>query len=258
MGLIALLASVFHLGRPLLAYRAVLGLRHSWLSREILAFGMFAGFAVAYAVAVHAMPHSRLITADVVRVLAWLVVAAGLSGIACSAMIYIFTQRDFWSPLQTSVKFTLTTALLGVASVWLTMLLMAGLLESPETTAVVQRVGRSASLLLVSLCTAKLVWEALLLRHLLSRKMTSLKRSALLMTRELSNVSLMRFAAGLLGGLVMPTVLMNSSTSAGVVGSPKFLVAATLLVIACLAGELLERYLFFAAVAAPRMPGGIR
>ena len=31
-----------------------------------------------------------------------------------------------------------------------------------------------------------------------------------------------------------------------------------LLFLACLAGELLERYLFFAAVAAPRMPGGIR
>ncbi len=27
---------------------------------------------------------------------------------------------------------------------------------------------------------------------------------------------------------------------------------------ACLAGELLERYLFFAACAAPRMPGGLR
>ena len=34
------------------AWRAVLGLRHSWLSREIVAFGAFAGLAVAYAGAV--------------------------------------------------------------------------------------------------------------------------------------------------------------------------------------------------------------
>ena len=48
-GLLALAVSVLHLGRPRYAYRAVLGLRHSWLSREILAFGVFAGLAVAYA-----------------------------------------------------------------------------------------------------------------------------------------------------------------------------------------------------------------
>ena len=35
-------ASVLHLGRPLYAYRAIIGLRHSWLSREVLAFGFFA------------------------------------------------------------------------------------------------------------------------------------------------------------------------------------------------------------------------
>jgi DMSO reductase anchor subunit len=38
----------------------------------------------------------------------------------------------------------------------------------------------------------------------------------------------------------------------------QFIVLTGLLVIACLAGELLERYLFFAACAAPQMPGAIR
>src|SRR4029079_6791991 len=41
-GLLALGASVFHLGRPKYAFRAVIGLRTSWLSREVLAFGWFA------------------------------------------------------------------------------------------------------------------------------------------------------------------------------------------------------------------------
>src|SRR5690606_19348822 len=35
LGLIALGASVFHLGRPLYAFRAFIGLRRSWMSREI-------------------------------------------------------------------------------------------------------------------------------------------------------------------------------------------------------------------------------
>ena len=52
VGLVGLGAAVGHLGRPFYAFRAILGLRRSWLSREILAFGVFAGFATAYAAGV--------------------------------------------------------------------------------------------------------------------------------------------------------------------------------------------------------------
>jgi Fe-S-cluster-containing dehydrogenase component len=48
LAMIALGASVFHLGRPLLAWRAFLGLRTSWLSREAVVFGGFAQFAIVY------------------------------------------------------------------------------------------------------------------------------------------------------------------------------------------------------------------
>ncbi|MGC4063771.1 MAG: dimethyl sulfoxide reductase anchor subunit [Polyangiaceae bacterium] len=39
---LGLIASVLHLGRPWLAYRAIMNLRHSWLSREALTLGIFA------------------------------------------------------------------------------------------------------------------------------------------------------------------------------------------------------------------------
>src|SRR2546423_5864951 len=51
-GLLALGASVLHLGRPRYCYRAVIGLRHSWLSREVVAFGGFNGLAAVYALLV--------------------------------------------------------------------------------------------------------------------------------------------------------------------------------------------------------------
>jgi len=258
VGLIALAASLFHLGRPWLAYRAVLGIRHSWLSREILAFGAFAGLAATYAAAVHMMPHVAMITPAMVNAMAWSVALAGIAGVFCSAMIYIFTRRDLWSPLQTGIRFTLTTALLGVASVWVSMLLMAGILGTPESQAIVGRLGMRSAQLLMALSACKLLWEASVLRHLLSRQMTSLKRTALLMVRQLSNVTLMRFAAGALGGIIIPAMLLGSLTNVGEAASPKFLVAVTAMVFACVVGELLERYLFFAAVAAPRMPGGVR
>lgn len=47
LGGLALLASTLHLGQPLRAWRAVLNLRTSWLSREILSVGAFLGLAAA-------------------------------------------------------------------------------------------------------------------------------------------------------------------------------------------------------------------
>jgi hypothetical protein len=89
--------------------------------------------------------------------------------------------------------------------------------------------------------------------------MTPLRRSALLTTGELSNVTMARFAAGLLGGVLMPAFLLGHVADAAQgVGLVQFVVTTGLLFVACLTGELLERYLFFAACAAPRMPGGPR
>ena len=46
--------------------------------------------------------------------------------------------------------------------------------------------------------------------------MTPLKRSALLMTRDLSNVTLARFALGLLGGVMMPAMLARPAARSAI------------------------------------------
>ncbi|MFP4556441.1 MAG: DmsC/YnfH family molybdoenzyme membrane anchor subunit [Bacteroidales bacterium] len=43
LGIIAVLFSTIHLGKPLRAYRSIKNIRRSWLSREILLFGFFMG-----------------------------------------------------------------------------------------------------------------------------------------------------------------------------------------------------------------------
>ena len=62
---------------------------------------------------------------------------------------------------------------------------------------------------------------------------------------------------GLAGGVVLPAVLAASFLSKAAGGhSPLFVIAAVSLSLCLLvAGELLERYMFFAAVVAPKMPG---
>src|SRR5207248_236046 len=72
LGLLGLGAAVMHLGRPQYAFRSIIGLRTSWLSREILAFGVFALLATLYA----ALPW---LPVNVVRNPAPLHAAVGLS-----------------------------------------------------------------------------------------------------------------------------------------------------------------------------------
>jgi Fe-S-cluster-containing dehydrogenase component/DMSO reductase anchor subunit len=262
-GLLALAASLFHLGRPLYAYRAVLGLRHSWLSREIVAFGAFAGLASIYAAAIfvtQSMPGNADRSANQwVHWLGWSVCLIGIAAVVCSTMIYVFTQRECWSLVRVGGRFALTSALLGVAAVWLSILVSTLVAPTEALFALVHKCGPALCWALVALSMSKLFWEAADFRHLGFRKMTPMKRSTVLMTGDLSNATLARFATGLLGGGILPAMLAGeAATLAQGAGLPQFVVLTALLFGACLAGELLERYLFFAACAAPQMPGGIR
>ncbi len=262
-GLLALTASLFHLGRPLYAFRAVLGLRHSWLSREIVAFGAFAGAASLYAGAllgVHIWGDrfDFATVASMTEWLGWTVAVTGAAGVFCSVMIYVFTQRECWSFTRVGVRFTLTAALLGVAATWLSVLVATVVSPSAELNDIVRRAGPVLCRSLMVITAVKLAWEAAIFRHLLLGRMTALKRSAVLLTHDLSSVTLARFALGLLGGVLMPLFLLSNLASAPSSGLAEFTATTVLLFAACVGGELLERYLFFTACATPRMPGGIR
>jgi len=96
-------ASVAHLGRPLLAWRAVLGWRHSWLSREVLAIGAFTSLAAAGAVLGTPLP---------LRVA---LVALGLVVVGCSAAVYGVTGRRWWRLPRLLALFGSTAAVAALA-----------------------------------------------------------------------------------------------------------------------------------------------
>lgn len=253
-GLLALGASVFHLGRPQFAFRAVLGLRHSWLSREIVAFGGFAGAACLFA----AVAQRSVISTRLLHALGGAVALLGAAGVFCSIMIYVFTQREFWSFGQTATKFVLTSAVLGIAATWITLWLIGTDSRSGPFRELMDRAGRDLARALIVAAAMKLAFEAVFLRHLLGNRHSPLKRSARLMTGALSNPMLARFMCGALGGIVMPLLLLQPFDGTDGDGRVRQGAIVGLLFVACLAGELLERYVFFAAVAAPRMPGALR
>jgi Fe-S-cluster-containing dehydrogenase component len=251
LALIALAASVFHLGRPWLAYRAVLGLRTSWLSREALAFGLFAKLGVLYGVLVAAplLPEfpfkgKMLALAEPMHSAAAIM---GAVGVFCSVMVYVATRRVQWSGTQTGIKFFGTALSLGAAAV-VTVYAFTG-----RSAGTVDRVSHALLWLVLTVTTLKLSFEAGGLRHITERRYSVLKRMALLMLGELRGATAARFVFGLAGGVALPVLLLSETVPGA---SAPF---ATGLALFCLMlSELAERYLFFRAAPGSRMPGGIR
>lgn len=249
-GLVALAASTCHLGRPWLAYRAVLGLRTSWLSREIVVFGAFANLAILHTALVWQGARTDSL---VLRALAVSVVALGLAGVFCSAMIYTVTRRPFWSGSATLIRFSLTTLWLGLSTVLLIAILVTASVPL-VLDAFLKSTGTSLCQALIVTALVKMVCEAAIFAHLASKQTTPLNRSARLLTGELSAWTISRFVSGGLGGVILPLILVanDSVTPTSAVGLSVAMSGLSL------AGELLERTLYFTAAVAPRMPGSLR
>lgn len=248
IGMAGLLASVLHLGRPMGAWRAFLGLRTSWLSREIVGFGGF-GFC--------AMLCAGLTWVDsgfppIVRLLAGAAtVFAGFANVFCSAMVYADTRRDYWSLSITGGKFLGTTLLLGGAGTL--MVLAATTSQPPRLT-----VG------CVALFTAlagmfKLAVDRRVLDRLADDDYSPLHKTALLLSDRLGHLNRIRTACGWVGAVVLPLwmALQTGADANGLHdgGRLLFLVHAFLSLALCVIGEVTERRLFFIAVQPVRMPG---
>jgi formate dehydrogenase iron-sulfur subunit len=94
----AMVGALFHLGRPVMAWKALRNLRRSWLSREVLLLGVYAALAV---VAV-AVPAAAGVGAVV-----------GALGVYASARLYIVPGRPAWDTPLTIVRFGATALALG-------------------------------------------------------------------------------------------------------------------------------------------------
>lgn len=259
LGLLALGASIFHLGRPLYAFRAFIGLRTSWMSREIIAFGAFVKVALVYALSYWKPEWFELIglpellgtnIGGIQRLLSLTTAVIGIVAVSCSVLIYVVTRRKWWSGSSTSLKFFGTAASLGLGTMAMTTCLSAQLFPSVNLSAGFQSLTTSFAIA----TAAKLIFEASMFRHLLDKQQGDLKRTALLMTRDLREVTGWRFLLGALGGVVLPGLLVLVGAIPSAVSS---LIVCVIAFFFTLSGELLERTLFFTAVSAPRMPGAI-
>jgi formate dehydrogenase iron-sulfur subunit len=245
-GHLGLVASTLHLGRPQYAYRALIGLRHSWLSREIATFGAFAAFATPHAALSILLPGWYGHHTGLALTLSGLSLAAGIAGVACSVMVYHATRRPFWGARLAFLRFGSTSCLLGSATLLLACSMAGG--------TSVRSIGLAAAIGMIAVAVLKLRVEATFLTLRDGREDTPLRRSALLLDGPLAPAWRLRVALCVVGGIALPTYWI----ALGPVLFPADGAAiATLAFLVVIAGELTERCLFFAAVVRPKMPGGL-
>ena len=268
LGILALNVSILHLGRPLYAFRAFLGLRTSWLSREIVGFGVFAKLATVYA-ALFWIPQIEgfigmqlpaiLDSESLRRGLGLAVALSGIVGVICSVMVYDDCKKELWRGSITGLKFFGTTVILGLSTIALASLGGVYFLK-PEYASEVARVySANIAILLIMASLAKLAWEGSIFRHLKSKTYSMEKRSAMLMTNHLATATRLRYGLGLIGGIVLPIILYAQSQKAGIelADLNGMMIVTALIFTLTLVGELCERYLFFTAIVSKKMPGDV-
>jgi Fe-S-cluster-containing dehydrogenase component/DMSO reductase anchor subunit len=237
VGAFGLAVASLHLGKPLKAWRSFLGWRTSWFSREVIALSAFVSLAgISLLLPDHNVWSSALNI---------LTAAAGVAGVACSAMIYADTRREFWSASQCFARFFGTTLILGA---------MTALCVQAFTFTASNSVFISLLLFRVAASAAKFAFERQIFRHWVDENtvvLTPLNRTARLLDGPLGLAWRLRVACGLLGNIVLPVSILANVGGSGML--PWTLASLAV----CLVGELLERYLFFSAVAPAKMPGGI-
>ena len=94
----ALAGSMAHLGRPAHAWKALRNLRRSWLSREVLLLGAYAGLAATAVVAPRVAPVAAVV---------------GTAGVFASGRLYVVPGRPSWHTPLTIVAFFLTALATG-------------------------------------------------------------------------------------------------------------------------------------------------
>jgi anaerobic dimethyl sulfoxide reductase subunit C len=236
----------FHLSQPYLSFMALLNLRRSWLSREIL-FNLL--FFLSTAVLLYSQFWGKTIW-RLKTIHGYVAIFFGAASIFCMAHIYLLQAQLVWDTPLTILSFFTTTLLLGMmalASILLMDLKYSELRNLPKAGVQAQVIQKTlgklvfASVIMAFLVIAENVYQ-----------MYSLNQSSLA-TAQASLRLLLQLYPALLGMRIV-TMLLGVAGMAGAVywfsrhGKPTsdLLVPAYITLLFVMVGEILGRFLFYA------------
>lgn len=228
---LALIFSLFHLGTPMGAYRSLLNLGTSWLSREILTAGLF---FVLWFVTYKAYQKENAGSG-----LGWITSLVGLLTIFSMASIYSNSIRPAWSNAHTYVAFFAATFVLGGAGAAAFIgHSVKGQTLSSESMAALKKVGYIAGIAVI----IPLIYLPVFFGSLNSGD-TAAQASKLLLTGSYLIPLILRWVLSLSGVFVLINAIIKQSNGAKTLPANSILLAVALI----LAGEFIGRYVFYAS-----------
>ncbi|MFW6182183.1 MAG: dimethyl sulfoxide reductase anchor subunit family protein [Chloroflexota bacterium] len=243
---LAMLASLFHLGNPLAAPRAVTNLGSSWLSREIFFGVLFAASGGLFAL----MQWRKLGTAALRTGLALLAALLGVGLVVSMSMVYLLPTQPAWNSVATPLSFVITALLLGVFAMGAAFVANYAYLRradpecAEEQCALLRRALRWIALSAIVLLGVQVVTIPLYLASLGAGEAAALE-SVRLMTEEYGLLLAIRLALLFLGAGILGFFLYQNATSAGrerIMGNLTYAAFAFVLV-----AEVMGRFLFYAS-----------
>jgi anaerobic dimethyl sulfoxide reductase subunit C (anchor subunit) len=249
---LAMLASLFHLGNPLNAPQAVANLGSSWLSREILSSVLFVLVGGVFAL----MQWRKVASFTVRNVLAWVAALLGLVLVYSMSRVYTLETQPVWNTLVTPISFFATTLLLGLLAVGVVLAANYAYVQRQDPSCAKTQCGllretvRWISISAVLILGVELVVLPLYLATL-SAGSVATQESARLMVEDYGVLLGLRIILVFLGAGIVGFFLYQSANSPGrerVMGSLVYTAFALVLI-----SEVLGRFLFYVA----RVPIGL-
>jgi DMSO reductase anchor subunit/ferredoxin len=252
---LALFAAVFHLGRPLYAYKALRMWRRSWLSREVLLFMLFSLTGTAYAAFQLVIHYSAISIHEGLNfALGGFASLLGIAGVYASAKIYLVPARPAWNTVRTPLRFFLTGLILGP----LFLLIIYAFYISVKFSAQVSPSyhGPILALLAISVVAGFSQLMVLLARffYLRESQPDELYGSTFLLVHRFRKHFFARVAFLGVSCFLIPVFLFHHSSLPTWSGGSLIGLTLTCFILA-LAGEFLGRYLFFVTVVPKNIPG---
>jgi anaerobic dimethyl sulfoxide reductase subunit C (anchor subunit) len=242
---LGMLASLFHLGNPLNAPKAVTNIATSWLSREILFGVIFAVIGLIYV----ALQWFKIGSPILRNIVAWIAALVGIVLVYSQAHVYMLATQPSWNTILTVISFYATTLLLGVLAVGAALVANYAYLQrktpdcADKQCELLQGVIRWISIASIILLGIELILIPIYLVNLSTGSAAALQ-SLSLMSGTYSLAFILRLVLGFVGAGVLAVFLYQNAPTAGkkqVVGYLTYGAFALVLI-----AEVLGRFVFYA------------
>ncbi|MGE4273089.1 MAG: dimethyl sulfoxide reductase anchor subunit family protein [Desulfitobacterium sp.] len=224
LGIVGVLASLQHLGRPLSALKSLNQFGSSWLSREIWFTAIFIGLTIVAVALVYAKPQVK----EAITGLSTVAALVGLVDVYMMAAIYSQSSVAVWQNNSTLIEFYATAISMGAV-----LFLLVSMKEAANMRKIVALTVGVAVIIQVAAVVPSLVS--------MSASSSGALQSSLSILEDMQLVSVMKWLCILAGAGIALWMAKDESTKAF---SSTVLSVAILLTV----GQVVGRYVFYAVM----------